>query len=117
MILLYFTVVGVSGEETLFVLGGCLCFSFCKLCNYVNYQFPKFKYFLVVSFLIHRFSGLICDKRIAARMKGKLYKIVVGPTMKNGLDMVALTKRQEAKLKVADLNIFTGSNKDGHHQT
>lgn len=41
-------------------------------------------------------SGMICNRRIAARLKEKGYEMVVRPAMK----MVALTERQEAELKV-----------------
>lgn len=36
---------------------------------------------------------MICDRRIAERVKGKVYKMVV----MYGLEMVTLTKRHEAK--------------------
>lgn len=40
-------------------------------------------------------SGLLCDRGIAARVKGKIYKTAVRPTMMYGLETVALSKRQE----------------------
>ena len=40
-------------------------------------------------------SGVICDRRVPARVKGKAY------TMLYGLETVALTKRQEAEMEVA----------------
>ena len=42
-------------------------------------------------------SGVMCDKRVKARMKGKVYKTVVRPVMFYGLETVALRKRQEAE--------------------
>ena len=43
-----------------------------------------------------RVTGVICDKRVPARVKGKMYKTVVRPSMLYGLETVGLTKRQEA---------------------
>ena len=54
-------------------------------------------------------SGVICDKRVAAKVKGKVYKRVVRPIMFFGLDAVALTKRQEAELELAKLKMLRSS--------
>uniref|UniRef100_A0A3B4CLA2 ribonuclease H n=1 Tax=Pygocentrus nattereri TaxID=42514 RepID=A0A3B4CLA2_PYGNA len=65
-----------------------------------------------------RVSGLMCDRRIAARVKGKVYKTVVHPAMMSSLETVALSKRQEAELEVdgdEDAEIFVGSDKDGQN--
>ena len=41
-----------------------------------------------------RMSGvMICDRRVPARVKGKVYKVAVRPAMSYGLETVALTKR------------------------
>ena len=40
-----------------------------------------------------RVSGVICDKRLPARVKGKVYSSVVRPTMVYGLETVAVTKK------------------------
>ena len=48
-------------------------------------------------------SGVICDRRVPARVKGKVYKVAVRPAMLYGLDTVTLTKRQEAEMEVAEL--------------
>ena len=42
--------------------------------------------------------GVICDRRMPAKTKGKVYKTIVRPAMKYGLETMALTKRQEAEL-------------------
>ena len=42
-------------------------------------------------------SGVICDRRVPARVKGKVYKVAVRPAMLYGLQTVALTKIQEAE--------------------
>ena len=38
-------------------------------------------------------SGLICDRRLPARVKGKVYSSVVRPAMVYGLKTVAVTKK------------------------
>ena len=50
-----------------------------------------------------RVSGVICDRRLSACAKGKVYKTVVRPAMLYGLETVPLTKKQEAELAVAQL--------------
>ena len=45
-------------------------------------------------------SGVICDRRVPARVKGKVHKVAVRPAMLYGLEMVALTKRQVAEMKM-----------------
>ena len=52
-----------------------------------------------------RMSGVICDRRVPARVKGKVYKVAVRP-MFYGLDTVALTKRQKAEMEVAELKML-----------
>ena len=52
-------------------------------------------------------GGVICDRRVPARVKGKVYnKVAVRPAMVYGLDTVALTKRQEAEMEVAELKML-----------
>ncbi|KAF3704702.1 hypothetical protein EXN66_Car020392 [Channa argus] len=51
-------------------------------------------------------SGVLCDKRVSARMKGKVFKTVVRPEMLFSLETVALKKRQEAELEVAELKML-----------
>ena len=46
-------------------------------------------------------------------MKGKVYKVAVIPAMSYGLETVALTKRQEAEMEVAELKIFIRSDRNG----
>ena len=45
-----------------------------------------------------RVSEVICDRRLSACAKGKVYKTVVRPAMMCGLETVPLTKKQEAEL-------------------
>ena len=53
-----------------------------------------------------RMSGVICDRRVPARIKGKVYKVAVRPAMLSGLETAALTKRQEAAMEVAELKML-----------
>ena len=53
-----------------------------------------------------RMSGVICDRRVPARVKGKVYKVAVRPAMLYGLETVTLTKRQEAEMEVAQLKML-----------
>ena len=50
-----------------------------------------------------RMSGVICDRRVPARVKGKVYRVAVRPAMLYGLETVALTKKKEAEMEVAEL--------------
>ena len=51
-------------------------------------------------------SGVIGDRRVPAREKGKMYKVAVRPSMSYGLETVALTKRQEADMEMAELKML-----------
>ena len=51
-------------------------------------------------------SGVMCDKRVSTKMKGKMYKTVVRPAMLYGLETVPLTKREVAKLEVAEMRML-----------
>ena len=51
-------------------------------------------------------SGVICDRRVPASVKGKVYKVAVRPAMLYGLETVALMKRQEAEMEVAELKML-----------
>ena len=51
-------------------------------------------------------SGVICDRQVPARVKGKVYKVAVRPPVLYGLETVALTKRQEAEMEVAQLEML-----------
>ncbi|XP_051790978.1 uncharacterized protein LOC127529870 [Erpetoichthys calabaricus] len=53
-----------------------------------------------------RVSGMICDRRVSARVKGKVYRTVVRPAMLCGLETVALTRKQETELEVAELKMI-----------
>ena len=56
-------------------------------------------YFSVTLIHAHR-------KQTASIVKGKVYKLAVRPAMLYGLTMVALTKRQEEEMEVAELKML-----------
>ena len=53
-----------------------------------------------------RVSGLICDRRLPARVKGKVYSSVVRPAMVYGLETVAVTKKQVEEMEVAEMKML-----------
>ena len=53
-----------------------------------------------------RVSGVICDKRLPARVKGKVYSSVVRPAMVYGLETVAVTKKQVQEMEVAEMKML-----------
>ena len=50
-------------------------------------------------------SGVLCDRKLSARVKGKMYKSVVKPAMLYGMETVAVTERQVEKMEVAVLKM------------
>ena len=48
-------------------------------------------------------SKVICDKRLPARVKGKVYSSVVRTAMVYGLETVAVTKKQGEVTEVAEM--------------
>ena len=50
-------------------------------------------------------SGVLCDRKLSAKIKGKMYKIVVRPTILYGMETVAVTERQMGKMEIAVLKI------------
>ena len=53
-----------------------------------------------------RVLGVICDKRLPARIKGRVYSLVVRPAMVYELETVAVTKKQVEEMKVAEMKMF-----------
>ena len=53
-----------------------------------------------------RVSGILCDRRISLRVKGKVYKTVVRPAMIYGAETWAVKIAQEKKLDVAELRML-----------
>ena len=50
-------------------------------------------------------SGVLCERKLAAKVKGKMYKSVVSPTMLYGMETVAVTERQVGKKEVAEFKM------------
>ena len=53
-----------------------------------------------------RVSGVICDRRVPIRLKGKVHKSVVRPTMTYGLEAAPLKKTEEKRLDVAEMKML-----------
>ena len=53
-----------------------------------------------------RVSGVICNRRLPARVKGKVYSSVVRPAMVYGLETVAVTKKQVEEMEVAEMKML-----------
>ena len=51
-------------------------------------------------------SGVICDRKLPARVKGKVYSSVVRPAMVYGLETVAVTKKQVEEMEVAEMKML-----------
>ena len=50
--------------------------------------------------------GVICNRRLPARVKGKVYSLVVRPAMVYGLEIVAVTKKQVEEIEVAEMKML-----------
>ena len=53
-----------------------------------------------------RVSGILCDRSVSLRVKGKVSKIVVRPAMMYGAETWAVKKAQEKKLDVAEMRML-----------
>ena len=53
-----------------------------------------------------RISGILSDRRISLRVKGKVYKTVVRPAMMYSADTWAVKKAQEKKLDVVEMRML-----------
>ena len=51
-------------------------------------------------------SGILCDKRISAKVKGKFYKSVVRPAMLYGAETWPIKKEQERRMEVAEMRML-----------
>ena len=49
---------------------------------------------------------MLGDRKVSAKVKGKVYETAVRPAMMYGLETVAVTKRHEAELEVAELKML-----------
>ena len=50
-------------------------------------------------------TGFLCNRKLSARVKGKMYKSVVRPAVLYGIETVAVTERQVGKMEVAKLKM------------
>ena len=50
-------------------------------------------------------SGVLCNRKLLAKVKGKMYKSVVRPTMLYGMETMGVTERQMGKMEVAELKM------------
>ena len=53
-----------------------------------------------------RVSGVICNRRLPARVKGKVNSSVVRPAMVYGLEMVVVTKKQVEEMEAAEMKML-----------
>ena len=51
-------------------------------------------------------SGVFCDRRLPARVKGKVYSLVVRPAMVYELETVAVPKKQVEEMEVAEMKML-----------
>ena len=54
-------------------------------------------------------SGVLCDRRVAPRLKGKVYRTVVRPALMYGLETIGMTEKQEDYFEVAELKMLRAS--------
>lgn len=53
-----------------------------------------------------RTTGVLCDRKISARVKGKVFKSVVRPAMLYGAETWPIKRAQESKLEVAEMRML-----------
>ena len=51
-------------------------------------------------------SGVLCDRKLSARAKGKMYNSVVTSAMLYGMETVPVTERQMGKMEIAQLKMM-----------
>ena len=52
-----------------------------------------------------RVSGVLCERKLSARLKWKMYKSIVRPAMLYGMEMVVGTAKLERKMEVTELKM------------
>ena len=50
--------------------------------------------------------GVLCDRRMPVKLKGKVYKKVIRPAMLCGAETWATTKRQEKRIEVTEMRML-----------
>ena len=53
-----------------------------------------------------RVLGVICDRRLPASVKGKVYSSAVRPAMMYGLETVAVRKKQVEEMEIAEMKML-----------
>ena len=53
-----------------------------------------------------RCSGVLCDRRMPVKLKGKVYKTAVRPALLYGAETWATTRGQEARLEVNEMRML-----------
>ena len=53
-----------------------------------------------------RCSGVLCDRRMPVKLKGKVYKTVVRPAVLYGAETWATTREQEGRLEVNEMRML-----------
>ena len=53
-----------------------------------------------------KITGVLCDRRVPAKVKGRMYKSMVRPAMLYGMEAVAVTGGQERKMEVAEMKVM-----------
>ena len=54
----------------------------------------------------HKVTGVLCDKRVPEKIKGRMYTTMVRPAMLYGMETVPVTKAQEKKMEVAEMKML-----------
>ena len=50
-------------------------------------------------------SGIVCDRKLSAKIKSKMYQNVIRPAMLYDVETVATTAKQLGKMEVAELKM------------
>jgi len=53
-----------------------------------------------------RASGVLCDKKVPLKLKGKLYQTAVRPAMLYGTECWAVKSQHESKVSVAEMRML-----------
>ena len=61
-------------------------------------------------------SGVICDKKAPVKLKNKLYKTVIRPTLIYGSECWALHRAEQQRNRYEDDNMNSGQNKERPNQ-
>ena len=51
-------------------------------------------------------SGVLCDRKVSLKLKGKFYRVDVRPTLLHGAECWPITKALEQKMKVAEMRML-----------